>query len=553
MKLRYDKKRQKLILTEATRTEYHQVKIGLTKKVKGYQFTPTYKMNIWDGNISHFDDGEFDLGLWKEVYTMCKQNGWKFELENKEDFPMNKKITYEQVNEFCKDFFKDHTLPDGKEFTPYEHQIDSAFKIMKNRYCLTEVATGGGKSLIFAIIAFYILREVNPKAKFLLIVPNISLVTQFYDDITDYNHGFKNGGQNENALDINMCEIMSDKPRRDEGEANIVIGTVQSLEKRLAKKEFKGWFEQFNIVATDESHKAGNGAKASGIKQIKKVIKRTVGTAYMRFGMSGTYPEEGSLDWLTVQSLHGPKIAEVQAKKLMEQGIISTVKIKSLLLNHNNPNFNNQLNMIKGGGNAKACYDLEKNYIHESEPRLNFITDKILSKIKKNSLVLFNIKDYGKNIFKKIRDEVPNVDVYYIDGDTKKDKREFIKAKMDNIGRRGKIGKILGDDTIKDRPKVLVASFGTLSTGVSIKNLHNVVFMESFKSEQVIIQSIGRILRLHKDKDRATVFDIVDIFDGETRKKNILYKHYEVRKAFYEKREYPMEELKIILKNKFDL
>ena len=189
MKLRYDKKRQRLILTESTRTEYHQTKINLTKKVKGYQFTPTYKMNIWDGNISHFHDGEFDLGLWKEVYNMCKQNGWKFEMENKEEFPINRNITMEQVQEFCTDFFKDHTLPDKKGFTPYEHQVDSAFKIMKNRYCVTEVATGGGKSLIFAIIAFYILREVNPDAKFLLIVPNISLVTQFYDDITDYKIG----------------------------------------------------------------------------------------------------------------------------------------------------------------------------------------------------------------------------------------------------------------------------------------------------------------------------------------------------------------------------
>ncbi len=552
MKLRYDKKREKLIMIESTRTEYHQVKLSLTKKVKGYQFTPRFKLGVWDGSISLFDNGEFDIGLWKEVYNLCKTHGWKFELENKEDFPVNKKISMEDVQRFCDDFFKYHTLPDGKDFTPYEHQIDSAYKIMKNRFCLTEVATGGGKSLIFAVIAFYILREVNPNAKFLLIVPNISLVTQFYDDIVDYNKGFNNGGQNPTPLDINMVEIMSDKPRRDEGEANIFIGTVQSLEKRVGHPDFKGWFEQFNVVATDESHKAGNGAKSSGIKQVKKVIKQTVGNAYIRFGMSGTYPEEDSLDWITVQSLHGPKIAEVQAKTLMEKGIISTVKIKSLLLNHNNPTFNNQLGLIKGGGNAKAVYDLEKKYIHESEPRLNFVTDKLLSKVTKNSLVLFNIKDYGKKIYQKLRDEVKGIDVYYIDGDTKKDKREYIKKKLERLGVRGKIARILKDDTIKDRPKILVASFGTLSTGVSIKNLHNVVFMESFKSEQIIIQSIGRILRLHKDKDRATVFDLVDIFDARTTKKNILYKHYEVRKAFYNKREYPMEELKINLKNRLE-
>ena len=78
------------------------------------------------------------------------------------------------------------------------------------------------------------------------------------------------------------------------------------------------------------------------------------------------------------------------------------------------------------------------------------------------------------------------------------------------------------DDTIKDKPKILVASFGTLSTGVSIKDLHNIVFMESFKSEQIIIQSIGRGLRLHKTKDSAVIFDIVDVFDAQFKSKNIL-------------------------------
>lgn len=252
MKLRYDKNREKLIMVESTRTEYHQVKISLTKKVKGYQFTPRYKLGVWNGDISLFDNGEFDVGLWKEIYMLCKLHGWKFEIENKEDFPINKKINIEDVQKFSDKFFKYHTFPDGSDFTPYTHQIDSAYKIMKNRFCLTEVATGGGKSLIFALIAFYILHEVNPNAKFLLLVPNISLVTQFYDDIIDYNNGFKGGGQNPNPLDIKMVEIMSDKPRRDEGIANIVIGTVQSLEKRVNNPDFKGWFEQFNVVATDE-------------------------------------------------------------------------------------------------------------------------------------------------------------------------------------------------------------------------------------------------------------------------------------------------------------
>jgi superfamily II DNA or RNA helicase len=548
LKFRYNKHTQRLKLIEADRVEWHQLKLHLTRHVKGYRFQPRFKLGVWDGTITHFHDGEIELGLWKEAYKLCKLNKWKFEIENKEEFPINRNITLEDVREFCKEFFKDRKLKDGSTFFPYDHQIETAYKILRNRYCLAEVATGGGKSLIFGIVCFYILKRINPKAKFLLVVPNISLVTQFYDDLLDYNNGFVN--DNPDPLEIRMCEMMSDKPRRDEGECNIFIGTIQSLEKR--DEEF---FKQFHVVTTDESHKCGSKStgqggknKTSGLKQVQKVLKKTFGHASMRFGMSGTFPDEETLDFLTIQSLHGPKITEVQAKELQEKGVIAKCKIKAVLMNHNDPGFNDYLTLIKKGGNAKAAYDLEKKYVQESKYRMDFIFDKIISNIKQNTLILFHIKDYGKQIYNRIKNDVPGVDAYYIDGDTKKDKREIIKKKMDSKGKRSKIGMLLGDDSIKDNPKVLVASFGTLSTGVSIKNIHNMIFMESFKSEQIIIQSIGRALRLHKDKEIAIIFDIVDIFDDKTRGKNVLYQHYQERKKFYSKREYPCSELKVRLK-----
>ena len=87
---------------------------------------------------------------------------------------------------------------------------------------------------------------------------------------------------------------------------------------------------------------------------------------------------------------------------------------------------------------------------------------------------------------------------------------------------------------------------GTLSTGVSINAIFNVVFVDSFKSEQIIIQSIGRALRLHSDKDKATVFDLVDVFSSSNLN-NILYRHYSERKKFYIKRKYPFKEIRINL------
>lgn len=371
------------------------------------------------------------------------------------------------------------------------------------------------------MVIFYILKHIKPSAKILIIVPNISLVTQFYNDMVEYNHGkFK---ENENPLDLRMCEIMSDQPRVDEGECNIFIGTYQSLEKRPKK-----FFSQFDVVFTDEAHKSGQGSKNSGIKQVKKVIKNTFGKASYRIGMSGTFPKEDTLDWISICELHGPKVAEVRAKELMLKNVISGVKIKSILLNHNNSEFYSSLKQIGKGGNKKAVYDLERKFIHESIQRTDFIVEKIIANAKKNMLVLFNIKDYGKKILEEVQKKT-DFETYYIDGDTPKKERERIK-------------KII--DTESDKPRILIASFGTFSTGISLNNLHYVVFTESFKSEQIIIQAIGRVLRLHKDKVDAIVFDVADIIDGRF-KDNILYRHYEIRRGFYEEREYTYNEINV--------
>src|SRR6266403_628649 len=522
MKFRLDLEKEKLIIVDSTRTEYHQLKLHLTRHVKNYKYQPRFRLGVWDGTISHFNNGQINLGLWRECFDLCKMNSWKFEIENKEDFPINKNITLENVEDFCKDFFKNHITRKGEIFTPYEHQIQTAYKILKNRYCITEVATGGGKSLIFAIIAFYTIKYINPNAKFLLIVPNISLVTQFYDDILDYNFGFDN--TNTEPLIIKMDEIMSDKPRRSEGEANIVIGTYQSLEKRD-----KEWFNQFYGIAGDEAHKSGSG-NSTDIKMVAKVLGNTFGSAHIRFGMSGTFPNKETIDHLTIQSLMGPKISEVRADELMKKGVITPVKIKALILNHQDSEFNDNISLIRRGGNGKACFELERKYVQASAKRTNFIIEKLLSKITKNTLVLFNIKDYGTSFYHTCREKLENIDVHYIDGDVKSENRKYIKTEM---------------EITTGNPKILVASFGILAVGISIKSLSNVIFLESYKSEQIIIQSVGRILRLHDDKECANVFDIVDTFDKTP--SNILYKHYIERKRFYGERNYPYEELKINL------
>ena len=435
---------------------------------------------------------------------------------------------------------KDRKTGEWIPFMPYDYQIETAYKILKNRYCMAEVATSGGKSLVISIVIFYTLKNINPDVQFLIIVPSITLVTQFYENIMEYNYGFNYlekyqdrvefrdhlidmilGDDNDyNPCHLKMEEIMSDKPRKYTGptQPNIYIGCYQSLEKW--PKEF---FQQFHTVACDEAH----GAKATTLTTI---LKRTFGYAYNRFGVSGTFPSDDSLEILTIQSVLGPNVTKIEAKTLVESGTITPMNIKAVVLNHASGEINERLNYIRKMGAGADAFRYEKEFIQTSEKRLEFIK-KLVMKCDSNTLLLFHTIEYGTKIFNKLKEEIPDKDFYYIDGEVNNKQREFIKKEMEKTD-----GKV----------KVLIASYGTLSTGVSINAIFNVIFADSFKSEQIIIQSIGRALRKHDKKKVATIFDIVDVFDP-VEMNNILYKHFLEREKFYKKRQYPYKVIKMNL------
>ena len=435
MKFRYDKETEELVVAEATRIEYHQMGLWLTRKAKGWKFHPLVKVGIWDGNISFFKNGRINLGLWKEAFIGCKEIEVPFQIENKEEFPINRDVTLEKVQDFCKEFFKTHKVrtKEGEwvSFTPYDHQIEAAYKILKNRYCMAEVATSGGKSLIISIVMFYTFKNIDKDAKILIIVPSITLVTQFYDNILEYNYGINNllEMKEKNTTELSTghipCvtrveEVMSDRPRKFSGtdNPNVYIGTYQSLEKWP-----KDFFQQFHTIATDEAH----GAKA---KTITTILQNTFKHAYCRFGVSGTFPLEDSCEILTIQSVLGPKITEVSADELKKKGIITPMDIRVVLLNHNDLQFNENLKIVRKGGDGKAAFDFEKRYIHQSDKRLDFIK-KLVDKCTNNTLLLFHTIENGQRIFNKLSEEIKDKEFYYIDGEISGRKREEIKKQME--------------------------------------------------------------------------------------------------------------------------
>lgn len=521
MRLVINEDKTKIILKEASHEEWHQLKLHLIRKVDNYHFKKRHKMGLWDGTIDHFKNGIMRFGLWKEVFKCCKEHGYPFDVD-KSKFPFDLSVKENNVRDFCKEFFSGYRVkptdnnPEGI-FMPYDHQIEAVQKMLKFKFGITEVATSGGKSLIFSIFLFYILKNIKPDAKTLLIVPRSSLVTQFYDDILDYNFGYNK--EQENPFDLRIEELFSDKPRkvRDGVEPNIYIGTYQSLVNYPPD-----FFKQFDIIVTDEAHTA----KA---KSLDTILSNTFGHAQYRIGLSGTFPKEGTAEILSIQSLMGPKLITVKAKKLMDAGLVTPVKINAIILNHNDYDFAESIHMIKKSGDGKRAYDLEKQYTQQSLRRMN-IFRKLTDKFKDNSLILFHNIEYGKRLFEYLNDNITDKNFYYIDGSTKKDKREKIKSLMKTVD--------------KDKPKILIASFGTFSTGISITSIFNVVFAESFKSDQIIRQSVGRGLRLHKGKSMLVVFDIVDRL--HIKFDNILFNQYKVRRdKIYKEQEFPVNELKI--------
>jgi superfamily II DNA or RNA helicase len=436
MKFRYDKQKEEIVVSEATRIEYYQMELHFTRHVKGWRFHPAVKIGVWDGKKTYFRNGRINLGLWREALKGCKEIEVPFNIENKEDFPINRNVTLEKVQEFCSEFFKNHKVKNGQgewvQFMPYDHQIDAAYKILKNRYCMAEVATSGGKSLIISIVMFYTLKKIKTDAKFLIIVPSITLVTQFYDNIVEYNLGVNNLEQMRdnklslsNNVDIGPCEVrveevMSDRPRKYTGteNPNVYIGTYQSLEKWP-----KDFFQQFHTIATDEAH----GAKA---KTITTILESTFGHAYCRFGVSGTFPNDDTCEILTIQSVLGPKITEVSADELKKKGIITPMDIKVILLNHNDHQFNSNLKLVRKGGDGKAAFDFEKRYIHQSDKRLEFIK-KLVEKCTNNTLLLFHTIENGQRIFDKLSKEINDKEFFYIDGEISGRKREEIKKQME--------------------------------------------------------------------------------------------------------------------------
>jgi len=510
MKFKVTDDKQFLQLIDGTKEEIEQLDISFTRKIENAKWR-SRNHPYWNGDVHFFDKKlRIPFGLWDKVQDVCKRYNYKLEIDG-----MDKVIDFnfdeDEYRKWEKEFFKNSNKK------PREFQTKAVIEILKWRRSMSELATSSGKTqIIFCVFAF--LKQKGLLNKMLIIVPSVNLITQGIEDFEEFS-------QNKTLIKYKIQAIGGGRPKIKQN-VDIVIGTFHTL-----KNLDKSFFENINVVAVDECHQT----KTKSVQTVLSKVK-----ADLRFGVSGTTGVTGNkakyADAYTIQSLLGPLITKVTPDFIINKGYATPVNVRILYLDYLNDETKEMLYKLRSRGNndGSKILKLERDLIIENTIRFEFIVN-LISRSTKNSIVFFtDIKNsYGKRIYNRLKQRYGDkFKVMYIDGSTKTELRDEYKKLMD-----------LDKDP---RIKILIASFGTFSTGISINNVHNIFLCESYKSERIIKQTIGRGMRLHKNK---TVLNIIDIVDDFTFKgyKNYMVNHAIEREQIYLTEKFKYEKFKIKL------
>jgi superfamily II DNA or RNA helicase len=356
---------------------------------------------------------------------------------------------------------------------PRDYQIEAFVHAVRKRRAMLLSPTASGKSLIIYLLTCWYAKKT------LIIVPTTSLVHQMTSDFEDY--GFP-----KNAIH----KIMSGQEK--DSDRMIFCSTWQSIYKMP-----KTWFDQFDVVIGDEAHLF----KSKSLISIMTGLKN----CQHRFGFTGTL-DGSQTHKLVLEGLFGPVKKIVTTSELIEQKHLADFKIKAIILKY--PDAIRKLN-------SKNDYQTEMDFLVKNDSRNKFIKNLVLS-LKGNTLLLFQYVDkHGKVLYDMLQKEAVDRNIYFISGAIDGEKREEIRRLIE-----------------EQENAILVASYGTFSTGVNVRNLHNVLFASPSKSRIRNLQSIGRGLRKSVTKTESTLYDIADDLTWKS-KKNYTMLHFIERVKIY--------------------
>jgi superfamily II DNA or RNA helicase len=441
-----------------------------TFSTPGYQFSPAFRNKYWDGKIRllNLRTKQIYAGLERYIREFCKQRNYSYEFD-------------EEKEVFPIDT-KNLATALSLSMEPRDYQyLASSVGLTKKRTVLVS-PTASGKSLIIYMMIRHLLN--TGKKRGLLIVPTINLVTQMYSDFENYS--------SKNGWDVSKhCQKIYGGESKIP-ETDLIISTWQSIYE-MPKK----YFAQFDFIIGDEAHTF----KAKSLTAIMtKLINCDV-----RVGTTGTL-DDSKVNKLVLEGLFGPVFKVITTKELIDRKQLADFKIKCIVLKYPEA----VCKAVKG-----FTYPDEMNFLTQHEGRNQFIVDLALN-LKGNSLILFTyVEKHGKILFESLTNKDKKRKIFFIHGGVEAEDREAVRH-----------------ITEKENDAIIVASYGTFSTGVNIRNLHNIIFASPTKSRIRSLQSIGRGLRLGDNKDTAVLYDIADDlrYGPYT---NFTLKHYEERVKIY--------------------
>ena len=451
--------------------------------VEGASFSPAYRKKYWDGKIRLVSVNASTMPCGL-VYRLAK---WADKHNYKWEFQNSKYYgTPYEVDERV--FFDGVELFMNKisGIKPRKYQVDSVFQALKEYRKTIVSPTGSGKSLIIYSICRY-LKPIGKRT--LIVVPTKSLVEQMYKDFADYGWDVE-----ENRHRIYQGHTIDTK-------APVTISTYHSI---YALQ--KGWYRQFDGIIGDECHQF----KAKVLQGIMKKMP----DAKWRIGLTGTLDGK-NVNRLILEGMFGPVFKTTSSSDLMEKGFLAKLKVQIKIVKHEPKKFD--------------TYNDEIEYLGESVSRNHYICD-LATSLKGNVLILFSrVEKHGIPLHELMQNKT-NRPTHIIHGGTDVKQREDVRSIAESSNNN-----------------IILGSYGTMSTGVNIKNLHHVIFAAPSKSRIRVLQSIGRGLRTTKEKKHAMLYDIGDDFRKPHGRSNFTLNHLAERIKYYNEEdfEYTIEEVSI--------
>lgn len=464
----------------------------LTFEVPGAKFMPKFKAGLFDGKIRLYDRMRKTvyLGLLPYIERFAQNNNYTIEYVN-EIVSINN-IDYSDIETYTNNL---SLYSHGSPICIRDYQLDAIITALTNRRAILLSPTGSGKSLIIYTICRWLLEE---EKKIIIVVPTTSLVEQLYSDFQDYSTN------NSWSTSTNCQKLYSGFPKTFTN--NVLFTTWQSIYKLP-----KAWFNQFDVIIGDEAHQF----KA---KSLTSIMDKLTDVSY-RIGTTGSLDNK-KVHTLVLEGIFGRVYKITSTKQLQDQGTLAKLNITSLILKY--PDETRKLY-------KKATYPEEIEFLITNEKRNRFLCNLSL-KCKGNTLLLFNfVEKHGSVLYDMIKEKAKDRSVYFIHGGVDVKERESIRRAL-----------------ASENDAIVVASYGTMSTGINVPTLENIIFTSPSKSVIRVLQSIGRGLRLTSTKTKCNLFDLTDDLHWKNTKNHTL-KHGAERYKIYSKEQFKVNIVEVTL------